>query len=295
MGYSAPGDLGADLLYFDIETAPMMGAADWLEVPEAPANYKDEAKIAAYKEAAAAKELERTSLDLDLCRVVAIGAAHNAEPVMAFTVQNGTVQEEAALLENFWDLVRVPGRVLVGFNCLAFDLPILVRRSQYLRVPVPWLNIGKYRHSGIMDVMQILSFDGMVRARSQGFYCKRFGITVGSEDTHTGADIAALVEAGDWEAIRTHVTADVEKLRALFTLVVGRGWTSPQPAIRHRARRACEVCGKTVAVLKTGRVQKHRCIPRKPTNCEHGVDILQPCEACQRLVNTLADDVPQVF
>ena len=217
MGYTPPDDTGSDLLYFDVETAPMVGAADWIEPGDAPANYKDAEKIAAYIAAAQVKELEKAALDLDLCRVVAIGWALNDDPVQA--VVNLPEQD---MLTAFWSDVREPGRAVVGFNCLGFDLPVLVRRSQYLGVSVPYLNITKHRHPGILDVMQLLSFDGLVRARSQSFYCKRFNITGGAvADTITGADIGRLVDAGEWDKVSAHVIADVEKTRALYRRVTG--------------------------------------------------------------------------
>ena len=217
MSYTPPDETGSDLLFFDIETAPMIGAADYIEPGDPPANYKDPDKIAAYIAAAQVKELEKAALDLDLCRVVAIGWALNDD-----AVQSVVNLPEQDMLTAFWSDVREPGRTLVGFNCLGFDLPVLVRRSQYLGEPVPYLNITKHRHPGILDVMQLLSFDGLVRARSQSFYCKRFNITGGAvADTITGADIGRLVDAGEWDKVSAHVIADVEKARALYRRVTG--------------------------------------------------------------------------
>jgi hypothetical protein len=219
MGYSPNGDDNSDLLFFDIETAPMIGAADWVEVGDPPKNYTKADTIEAWKREDAVKQLEKAALDLDLCRVVAIGWAANDGPVSSMTNE-----PEQDMLNMFWSDVREPGRTLVGFNCLGFDLPVLVRRSQYLGVPVPYLNLGKYKHTGILDVMQMLSFDGLVRARSQSFYCKRFNITGGPvADTITGADIGRLVEAGEWDKVQVHVEADVEKTRALYRRVTGGG------------------------------------------------------------------------
>jgi len=219
MGYTPPDETGNDLLFFDIETAPMIGAAEYIEPGEAPANYKDPDKIAAYVAAAQVKELEKAALDLDLCRIVAIGWAGNDGPVSSVTNE-----PEQDMLNMFWSVVREAGRTVVGFNCLGFDLPVLVRRSQYLGVSVPYLNITKHRHPGILDVMQLLSFDGLVRARSQSFYCRRFNITGGAvADTITGADIGRLVDAGEWDKVSVHVVADVEKTRALYRRVTGGG------------------------------------------------------------------------
>ena len=63
------------------------------------------------------------------------------------------------------------------------------------------------------DLMQVLAFQGTLTYRSLGFYCTRFGITV--PDEVTGAEIAALVEAGEWPKVHDHVRADVAKTAEL--------------------------------------------------------------------------------
>jgi len=50
--------------------------------------------------------------------------------------------------------------------------------------------------------------------RSLSFYAKRFGLDVPADDT-TGADIARLVAAGDWDGVTAHCRADVIKTREL--------------------------------------------------------------------------------
>ena len=62
-------------IIIDIETAALDDAASYLDLAEikAPANYKDEAKIAAYVEAAKAEALNKAALDFDLARITAIG------------------------------------------------------------------------------------------------------------------------------------------------------------------------------------------------------------------------------
>jgi hypothetical protein len=70
MGYN---NENAARYVFDIETAPLPEAVDYLEPAEPPANYKDPEKIAAYISSKNAENLDRCGLDVDLCRVVAIG------------------------------------------------------------------------------------------------------------------------------------------------------------------------------------------------------------------------------
>src|SRR5258708_4313542 len=112
---------------FDIETAPLDDAADYIEPATAPANYKDPAKIEAFIADKNAENLATCALDVDLCRIVAIGIwLEGAEPD-ATTVQGAWTEE--SVLNAFWNIAA--DRHLVGFNVLQFDLPVLLRRSLY--------------------------------------------------------------------------------------------------------------------------------------------------------------------
>lgn len=201
-------------IVFDIETAPLADAADYIEPAEAPANYKDPVKIAAAIAEKNAENLSRCGLDVDLCRIVALGWMREDEdvPHAALVTEPGA---EVTVLRDFW--ASVGDRTLVGFNCLGFDLPVLLRRSLYLGVPVPSIQIDKFKHPQVLDLMRILDFNGAIRSRGLAFYCKRFGITV--TDTLTGADIAQAVTEGRWDAIQGHVEADVQRTAQLASKV----------------------------------------------------------------------------
>ena len=101
----------------------------------------------------------------------------------------------------------------MGFNCLSFDLPVLLRRSLYLGVRAPMFSLNKYRPGSIVDLMQRLAYQGTLTCRSLEFYCTRFGIEV--PDAVTGAQIGGLVVAGEWSRVHDHVRADVAKTTAL--------------------------------------------------------------------------------
>jgi predicted PolB exonuclease-like 3'-5' exonuclease len=195
-------------LVFDIETAPLAEAAGYLEPVEAPANYKDSAKIDAYIAEKAAQELDRCSLDVDLCRVVAIGWCLEGDAPNVTTLAEAT---EAQMIAAFWKIADA--RHLIGFNCLGFDLPVLLRRSLYLALVRPMIQIDKYRHPAVTDLSDELSFAGKLRLRSLSFYCKRFGIDVA--DTLRGADIAAAVRDGRWADVASHCAADIAKTARL--------------------------------------------------------------------------------
>jgi len=199
-------------LVFDVESVAIASAAEFIEPATAPSNYKDEAKIAAYIEEANREAVAKAALDVDLARIVAIGWSAGPETPVVMTAADE--HEEYDALETFWAFCITPRPTLIGFNCIGFDLPLLLRRSLYLGVKAPALQIGKYRHDGIIDLMLSLSFDGAQRYRSLGFYKRRFALDV-PDDPHTGADIAGLVAAGDWDAVASHSRADVKTTVAL--------------------------------------------------------------------------------
>lgn len=210
MGYD---NENAERLVFDIETAPLPEAVGYLESVDAPSNYKDEVKIAAYIKEKQAEQLDRCGLDVDLCRIIAIGV--QTERMPAPDAWLAKRDEEAEMLRAFWTTAQ--GRHLVGFNCLAFDLPVLLRRSLYLGVTPEPIQIDKFKHPRVTDIMQVLSFNGALRLRGLSFYAKRFGFEI--EDGITGAGVAAALAEGRWDDIERHVVADVAKTAMLASRV----------------------------------------------------------------------------
>lgn len=196
----------------DIETCPLPDAPTYLDFSEitAPSTYKDPEKIKQYCEDKKAKQIAEAALDLDLCQIVAIGwlvEDSQLDPVVC-TLES---MSEAEMIALFWR--ELDNRVTVGYNQVGFDLPILHRRSLYLGVPAPALNLDKYR-TPHLDLQQRLSWFGTKPYRSLQWYCKRFGIDVG-DDPITGKDITQLVIDGKWAAIAHHCQSDVLHTKAL--------------------------------------------------------------------------------
>lgn len=154
--------------------------------------------------------LERCALDLDLCRIVALGWMEEDDDEPTVLLGKDEAFEQSAL-EAFWS--DLESRTTVGYNSIGFDLPILLRRSLYLGVDAPMLNLDKYRSNHI-DLQQRLSLNGTKPYRSLNWYCKRFGLDVPA-DASSGKDIGQLVTEGKWEAVAAHCRADVLKTKAL--------------------------------------------------------------------------------
>lgn len=195
----------------DIETCSLHDAEAFLEPVAAPSNYKDPEKIRAYQDEKRAELLGRCALDPDLCRVIAVGLWSQDDPDASVWALDEDNQDEAAIIDHAWRAIR-QAQAVIGFNILGFDLPVLIRRSQYLGIPTPNINLDRYRTPHV-DLMERLSFNGKLRYRGLDFYCKRFGIDV--PDRYSGQQIAELVAAEDWAGIVQHCQADVRKTHAL--------------------------------------------------------------------------------
>lgn len=234
-------DMDTSPIVFDTETCGLANAVDYLEpipdsVPdespiEADKRLVDPVKIAAdlakkrsqrHEDNAEAQakienrrseRLEQAALDFNVARVVAIGWWVAGESV---TLTARTESEERAALLMFWGAARQ--RMLVGFRNREFDVPMLMQRSLYLDIDYPRLDIGRYaRGTNIIDLYDRLTFNDMrttfVMRRTLKSFCRRLGIPV--PDDINGADIAALVAAEDWEAVKAHCAADVALTVAL--------------------------------------------------------------------------------
>jgi DNA polymerase III epsilon subunit-like protein len=111
-------------------------------------------------------------------------------------------------------------RTIVGFNLKRFDIRFLIQRSRYLGLDYPKLDLGRYSRAGsIIDLFEELTFNegaydqGAMR-RTLAAFCRRFGIPVGDKGV-TGADVPALVAAGQWAPVLAHVRTDVTLTVAL--------------------------------------------------------------------------------
>lgn len=201
-------------IVFDIETAGLPNAADFLEPVQPDKRLTDPVKIAADIAAKTAEREAKCSLDWNVGRIVAMGWWTEKAGTTAMICEDE--QAEAFALDTFWKIARQ--RTLVGFAIKQFDLRFMVQRSRLLEVPYPMLDFGKYSRKGIHDLYLDLTFNdgtydqGAMRRTLKAF-AKRFGIPV--NDAINGADVPALVAAGEWDQVIAHVTSDVEITLAL--------------------------------------------------------------------------------
>jgi predicted PolB exonuclease-like 3'-5' exonuclease len=217
-------------IVLDLESHAIPDAATYLTEPvDAPSNYKDPEKIAAYIKDAKQAQLDKAALDIDLARIVCLGMQFHGETVNdpsgavmgnvfaeTFSIKDQT--QERTILGRFFDNYfrshnTADWPILVTFNGLGFDLPLLLRRALYLGVKAPNIQIDRFKHPHVIDLMDMLSYSGKMKPHSLSFYCQRFGIQV--DDENSGKDISALIAADNWAAVEAHCASDVQATYAL--------------------------------------------------------------------------------
>lgn len=133
------------IIVFDIETGalPLASIEHLMPEFEAPSNYKDPDKIAAYKDERREAWIEKAALSPVTGRVLAIGVYIDDEHRSMISLD-----DEAEVIRWFWNLIG-SSTMLVGFCSHRFDLPFLVRRSWALGVDVPAGFVGRYFRNSI--------------------------------------------------------------------------------------------------------------------------------------------------
>jgi hypothetical protein len=226
-------------LAFDCETLAVPDAADWIKPGHAPSNWKDPAKIAAYIDEQRQERIAKAATDVDLARVLTVAVQpQTGEPVChaAWGVTGDydeAVESATVNLALNW-LASVD--VAFGF-CLDFDVCLLLRRAQLLDLAdVPTLEL-RYRErwlvqpSGfrtrLIDLQDVLTWNGAIPTKSLDWYARRFGCPI--EDHFDGGDIAGLYAEGRLEDIVSHNVADVQRTAWLAQRLGVAKAASPKP------------------------------------------------------------------
>lgn len=156
-------------------------------------------------------------LDWNANRIVALG--YQTESSEATVLVCEDEDDERAALRRVWHAYGAGRRRIVGYNVWGFDLPTMIQRSRLLGIDVPYIDMRRYGNSDQIDLFKLLTFDDIrctsVIRRTLDNFCRLFGIDETIPPVGSGADIGAMVEAGDWDGIRAHCLADVRRTQAL--------------------------------------------------------------------------------
>lgn len=206
---------GSNTIAIDIETAPNPAVATpeqyALEDRQPPANYKSEEAIAKWKANDFAAWKQGLGLSPRTGRIVAAGVSflHGDGSIVPVTHHLGHTSEQA-LIFFLLDAIANSPRIL-SYNGKAFDLPFLHYRAAVTGTRIPYeasRYTKKYDHAPHRDLYNVITDFGANRwgGMSQDNVARSFGLegTWGS-----GSEVAAWVEAGDWDSVEKHLRSDL--------------------------------------------------------------------------------------
>lgn len=215
-------------LILDIETVPTE-AAMAAPYPKAdrspPSNWKDEEKIAGWYATDEAKwrseRAKECALNPRLGRIVCVGITGtdcDDRDLSAMAVRDGADEEMAITLA--WRRIAKANGQIITFNGLGFDIPFFLCRSLVhgikptvdIRIVRGWTR--RYSYSPHYDVRAVLTGWDNRTTGTLHDWATCFGIEC--SDKTCGADIYALYQAGDFDAIAEHCRADVATTAALY-------------------------------------------------------------------------------
>lgn len=125
---------------------------------------------------------------------------------------------ENEMIERFWEYSTNTDKV-VTFNGRQFDIPFLMLRSAVLKIK-PSINFigSRYNTTQHIDLLEKLTFYGLVRKFNLDFYCHAFGIDSPKSKGVTGMEVKELYKAGRVKDIAVYCGEDVKATHELYKI-----------------------------------------------------------------------------
>ncbi len=125
---------------------------------------------------------------------------------------------EFEMLQIFWEFVDKAEKI-ISFNGRQFDLPFLMIRSAINKLKPSRNFIGsRFDHKAHIDLLEELTFHGLIKKFNLDFYCRAFGIESPKSRGVTGMDVKELYEAGRIDEIAVYCGNDVRATFKLFEI-----------------------------------------------------------------------------
>ena len=201
------------MLIFDIETVAHPDVKKWVEPKNPPSNWKDPAKIAAFKNKSMQDQIDKAALDPHTGMVRAIGMRIEDVDEIILTPED---HPESYVIERFWKAFESQLGVTCGFNTIGFDLPYLLARSMDLKIKVPTFpDLRRYQYNGpTYDLFAILNQWGS--GHGLKWICNRYDIKTKRPDL----DGSMVAHMGS-EVIREYLLDDLDRVSALWDMMKG--------------------------------------------------------------------------
>jgi hypothetical protein len=208
------------ILLFDIETVALPIAEKFVVPKDPPSNWKDSKKIKAFKDASKKEKLDKAALDPDLCSIRAIGYRRGLEGDTKIHLVNDEADEVLAINE-FWSVCSEVARTahgltqIVGFNILAFDFPVLLRRSMAHGLAPRWKpSLRRYVTEPVCDLYAIMYNWGP--GKGLKWLCDRYGYEAKLPDVD-----GSMVADMDNETLTEYLLDDVDRVAYFYRMMEG--------------------------------------------------------------------------
>lgn len=125
---------------------------------------------------------------------------------------------EKEMLEQFWATAKKIDQ-LITFNGRNFDIPFLTIRSAIQKVkPSKNFITNRYDLAHHIDLLEQLTFYGLIKKFNLDFYCHSFGIESPKSKGVTGMDIKELYNAGKIKDIAIYCGEDIIATNELYKI-----------------------------------------------------------------------------
>lgn len=125
---------------------------------------------------------------------------------------------EENLLLAFWDIAAKVDQ-FITFNGRNFDVPFLMLRSSILKIkPTRNLLHSRYDTKAHIDLLEQLTFYGLVRKFNLDFYCRAYGVESPKSKGVTGMEVKTLYEAGRIKEVAIYCGDDIKATYELYKI-----------------------------------------------------------------------------
>jgi DNA polymerase elongation subunit (family B) len=209
----------------DIESIPDLNKIELLEPIEAPATYKDPAKIEAYREEGRKKQIEKMGLSPFTGRICSFSMFGESENFFKVISEISDAAEIELVTEILGKLIvgKQEPNTLITWNGFNFDFPYIYKRAILLKISLPegcpglkyWTR--KYASDVHIDIMQELAGWSIENRLNLDFVGKLF---LGSGKTHRDyREYVELIKTGKGELIGLDNLNDSEHTYKIYKMV----------------------------------------------------------------------------
>lgn len=169
----------------------------------------------------------------ELCKIIAVSVktsqANSSWSRCPKPTGTAPKDEELSLIEDLWDSLA-EADTAVGYNCLAFDFPVLLFRSAFYAIDPPRrFDIRKYGSRDVLDLYQVLSNNrqwppgmGIGKLSTQLRLC---GLGSAQSDKRMdGSKVLDAWRSGKYAEIEDYVAGDAMDLELLHRFYRGYYW-----------------------------------------------------------------------